>query len=460
MRNITLKNGKNLSNPSFFTISNFGGGGGDKFREVVYKKLTVDTPTLYNYYYLKYGNFSNQERKQLFKYKSINDFMIYVQKEFFKKEFFYKKFQETDLIHNFKEITLLDSGSRNIINDRAKSHKDELSLGYWINELSSIAIEYYKFAEKLKFDLVIGFDIGGKYTFKGDERTNQSIKDAIELIEKNAFTINSKLAEITLKFLKNNPDYTPSILMPIHGKSKIGLMQELDNIKRIEKELNYKFFGFAIGGIANAKNADKDWFKEEDVIPSQMKNAYLAFKSVKKVRENFPDRPIHALGAGGINNIISAVAAGATSYDSQTPGRRAYDGNKLSSEELFNNNTTFMGKFSKYLPGLLNTNLQEINYSYPYKYVNLNVVSKNVSLCGCPSCSLETLISIKDHYSNKITDPERFYYSKQILNSHAVYQHKILSEFLSNNIYDIHNLKFKNEHLNYLVNFTKKMLEE
>lgn len=51
MRNFNI-NGKELPIPSFFQVYNYGGGAGDKCREIVYANLTKDTPALVNYYYL------------------------------------------------------------------------------------------------------------------------------------------------------------------------------------------------------------------------------------------------------------------------------------------------------------------------------------------------------------------------------------------------------------------------
>ena len=41
---------KKLPIPSFFQVYNFGGGRGDKDREIVYSEFTKDTPALINYY--------------------------------------------------------------------------------------------------------------------------------------------------------------------------------------------------------------------------------------------------------------------------------------------------------------------------------------------------------------------------------------------------------------------------
>lgn len=42
---------KKLPVPSFFQVYNFGGGNGDKDREIVYSEFVDDTPALVYYYY-------------------------------------------------------------------------------------------------------------------------------------------------------------------------------------------------------------------------------------------------------------------------------------------------------------------------------------------------------------------------------------------------------------------------
>ena len=51
MRSLNV-HGKTLPVPSFFQVFNFGGGCGDKSREIVYADITADTPALFNYFYI------------------------------------------------------------------------------------------------------------------------------------------------------------------------------------------------------------------------------------------------------------------------------------------------------------------------------------------------------------------------------------------------------------------------
>lgn len=77
-------------------------------------------PTLYNYYYLKTADYAKQELKKLKEFNDIREFMKFAQNEFIKKNFYYDKLKVNDLLHSFEEVTLLDTGGRNLINDIAK----------------------------------------------------------------------------------------------------------------------------------------------------------------------------------------------------------------------------------------------------------------------------------------------------------------------------------------------------
>lgn len=456
MNSITLRNGRKLNNPSFFTISNLGGGGSDKYRESVYKNLYTKIPTLYNYYYLKNHKYARQELARIKEFTTFHDLILFVQNEFIKKKFFYNLIEIPNTSIN--EIILLDTGGRNLINDIIKSNKGIDSIDFWVEKLSKVAIEYYQFAEEYQFDIVIGFDIGGKYTFKDKEKTDEQLVKSIEFIESNAYNINSALAEVTIKFLKENPQYSPSIYMPVHGKIKSYLYKEIENIQNLEKEYDYRFFGIAIGGIASSKGVDEEWFIEKG-NQRNLNNAYVASKVTKIVHSKFPDRPIHVLGAGGIRNIVPVSLAGATSFDSQTPGRRAYDGNALSTKYVFN--TEAKGSFSKYLPGLLTHNLEEINIDQDYDYTAINKVDDAIELCGCPAClQIDNFKEIKKLYSQKESDTEAYYFSRQLLNAHAIYQHKYLSDLVSRYRADMYENNFQNENLKSIVNFSKRILEE
>ena len=74
MKHFTI-NSKRLPIPSFFQVYNFGGGNGDKDREIVYAEFTEDTPALVNYHYIN-NRFPHLFQSNLFndvsKYNSVN----------------------------------------------------------------------------------------------------------------------------------------------------------------------------------------------------------------------------------------------------------------------------------------------------------------------------------------------------------------------------------------------------
>ena len=153
-----------------------------------------------------------------------------------------------------------------------------------------------------------------------------------------------------------------------------------------------------------------------------------ATKIVKSIGGN---KPIHVLGGGNKDNIPTLIFNGATSFDCQTPGRRAYDGNNNSSLLVYDNNAKV--SFSKYIPGLFDNNLNLINTNYKFDYYKINQISDTNLLCGCPACSLiNNTKDLKKLYSMKNQSDEYYYYARQIMNSHSIWQHCKLTNLVSN----------------------------
>lgn len=63
--------------------------------------------------------------------------------------------------------------------------------------------------------MVVGFDLGGKYTEKDDEKSNKKLCDFLASID--AERINNLLLEETIKYLAARPDYYPYVLATVHG---------------------------------------------------------------------------------------------------------------------------------------------------------------------------------------------------------------------------------------------------
>ena len=55
-------------------------------------------------------------------------------------------------------------------------------------------------------------------------------------------------------------DYYPCVLATVHGKTPDDYKACANYILELEKKYNYRFWGFALGGIASYKKLDKSWF--------------------------------------------------------------------------------------------------------------------------------------------------------------------------------------------------------
>lgn len=168
--------GKQLPVPSFFQVYNYGGGNGDKDREIVYSELTGDTPALINYYYInsdKYPHiFQSPAFKNILSYSNIGDVYNNVRKRLIKdKREIYSGYTSGTYDFNDK-IFLLDSGAASIVKQIARE------INYDVTKFASVMVEhmrdYYDFADKLHLDLVVGFDLGGKYTEKDGEKKDKN----------------------------------------------------------------------------------------------------------------------------------------------------------------------------------------------------------------------------------------------------------------------------------------------
>lgn len=444
-----MLNNKTYEEPVFFTISNLGGGGSDKYRETVYVDLLENTPTLYNYFYLvqsKYPNtsaFAVKWLKNINKYSTFSDFIKYTREEMIKDGYSYSEYEFTEYDYE-KTVYLLDSGAANFINLLHKEINYEENPEAFKLKLIQIMHDYYDFADKFKFDIVIGFDIGGKYTFKGDERKEQNIIAGNKSIKENSLDLNEYILNETIKYLKAKKEFYPKIYATVHGNSK----EEYENYAKLilnkEKENDFRFDGFALGGIASSKGVDLGLWdiddeklnelkklvkKSKSVGMSEAKNALMSTIACQSVSNVVGDRQIHALGAGGKLNIIPLWNSGATSFDTQTPGRRAYDG---SGEYVNNFNNPQKGDtFSKYLPGIIDKDLKKINEEETFEYQKINELDENIEQCNCSACEMASLDDIKDLYCSKaINNNEAYYYSRQLMNIHAIHQHNFLCDLI------------------------------
>lgn len=429
MKYLSLNN-KKLPIPSFFQVYNFGGGNADKDREIVYAELTGDTPVLVNYFYIN-NNIPHIFQSPLFNnaisHNSVGDLYNFIRAKLIEKGEIYYDYESVDFDFNTK-IFLLDSGAFNIIKYIAKK------VDYQINEFTKMiekeVIDYYNFAHNLKFDLVICFDIGGKYTKKDGEKNDKKLNKFLSAINIDDF--NNHLLDITVKYLKNKPNYYPKMFVTVHGKTPNEYKNNVKHILDVEKQNKIEFWGFALGGIASYKQVDRSWYDDIDLTKlgkREFINTITPARACKIVREIIGDRPIHALGCGGYNNIPLNYYCGATSFDAASPVRRVGDGSFASTKHVFESSPS-KERFSKYFIGGINAD-NKMRIEHP-KYVQLNEVPNNMQLCGCLACKKARHIqNIKKLYSMKEQCPEANYYSRQLIGLHAVAQHAKLCEIVS-----------------------------
>ena len=168
--------GKILPVPSFFQVYNYGGGNGDKDREIVYSEFTEDIPALINYYYIN-NEYPHHFQSKLFdnieQHASVGNLFNYIRKNLIKKGEIYSEYKSQDYDFN-KKIFLLDSGAANIIKQIAQKVKYDKQK--FQSALTSHLHRYYDFADKLNIDIVVGFDLGGKYTEK-DGKDDVKLKE-------------------------------------------------------------------------------------------------------------------------------------------------------------------------------------------------------------------------------------------------------------------------------------------
>lgn len=425
--------GKQLPVPSFFQVYNYGGGNGDKDREIVYSELTGDTPALINYYYInsdKYPHiFQSPAFKNILSYSNIGDVYNNVRKRLIKdKREIYSGYTSGTYDFNDK-IFLLDSGAASIVKKIAED------IDYDVAKFESVIVEhmrvYYDFADKLHLDLVVGFDLGGKYTEKDGEKKDKKLCEFLSSID--AERINNLLLEETIKYLAAKPDFYPYVLATVHGASQKDYEACVDYILHLEEKYDYTFWGFALGGIASYKQVDSSWYSDIDFAKTGKRGfieTVTPARACRIVRNKVGDRPIHALGCGGYPNIAMNYYCGATSFDAATPVRRVGDGSEESTRQVYDPKPMKGVSFSKYFVGGINADgtMRE----EPCSYVKLNEVKDSMKLCGCPACEMAGSVKhIKDLYHRKAEDNEACYFSRQLMGLHAVRQHRKLCEVIA-----------------------------
>ncbi len=421
---------KRLPVPSFFQVFNYGGGNGDKDRELVYGQFSGNTPALINYFYIN-NRYPHSFQSSLFQpaasgievgplYNQIRHALIA------KGECMAG--YETVPYDFSQKVFLLDSGAFHIVKQVAA--EVDYDITQFQTAIRQHMIDYYTFAHRLKVDLVVGFDLGGKYTEKDNEKKNLPLMSFLEALD--AEKVNDMLLEETVRFLAKEKDFYPHVLSPVHGKTPEAYAACVDNILALEKKYQYQFWGFALGGIASYKQVDPSWYSDISFHKTGKRGfveTVTPARAAMILRKKGITRPIHALGCGGYANIAMNYFCGATSFDSASPVRRVGDGSLESTRLVYDPTPQKEVGFSKFFVGGINRDgslRQE-----PCIYVKLNEISDQLPLCGCPACQeAKSIRRIKDLYAQKEQNHEANYFSRQLMGMHAVWQHRILCETL------------------------------
>ena len=416
---------KDLPVPSFFMIYNIGGGGGDRTRAVVYMDLYNRIPQLYNYYYLNLMSqikFDKAILKHLPEYNDFSEFIKFMRETLIRVHGKYSREHVFKPVDYKQTIYLLDSGAKNILDDIVEGKLTKKDNQTIMDRFDEEMRNYYNFADKHRFDLVVSFDTGGKYTFKDNERNNKCLIEFDKYLSTNKQTINLYLLENTIKYLKARPSYYPYVLATVHGNTPEEYASYTQQILNLEKKYNYKFWGFALGGIASSQGLPGVWFSGYSKKQRISKNTFLSSRATAIVHSIVGDRPIHPLGAGGYDSIDSLYKSGATSFDSNTPNRRAGDGTIETASRVMD--AFAGGSFSKYLIGKKDFKLKDINLELEQAYLNINKVLNTIKLCGCPACSeIYSINTIKQLYAKGAKSREDFFLAKQLMCAHSTWQH-------------------------------------
>jgi len=380
--------------------SNLGGGGQTVSRLPPYLPLIGDLSKknigiLLNYSYLTFykKEGSRKTESAVFNKKELeqlnNETITF--KDFFKK---FKvpnieKFINTDNINSSEDFEiLLDSGSGKILADSVLHYDYDFNDAR--NLIFNLVDHQIDFAEEKGAKYIIAMDYCKKNTYKNEEGRSLKLSNIIDALLSDKGIQNELLLK-TLNVAQQKKSNL-KIFAPIHGQDHDDFLQHYHSITQLEKQSEYKFSGFALGGLSSKGSGEIG-------------------KIVKEIRQAGEVRDIHILGSSGIIKLPVLISAGANFFDCHTPWRRANDGD------------------FKFCMPLLNSKLEIITDSKD-SFINKpsTMINEGNYDCDCPICVNYGFAEIKKLLDNRSNDIEGFNFAKILIYFHGVYQYSYLME--------------------------------
>jgi queuine/archaeosine tRNA-ribosyltransferase len=421
---------KQRATPSYFMTSNFGGGASDLYRIVTYVDLfeANPIPTLFNFYYLTIGGtFRVGWIDFIPEFADILEFFSFIRDKFFKAGFVRKNYPQRPT--DWQPITLLDSGSGNILRDEIEKGK---SSGEILESLEKFIPQLHMFATKHRFNAMIAMDFARKYTYKKGEHKDDIYKRLSGEFSQD-LSSNLLLLKETLDILKKEKTQY-MVYAPVRGQTPEQFSFFTKKILELEKKENVKFDGFALAGIADYRSKSNDIWNIPSGVSLGVKAGLIVSRVAKTVRqvllEERDERPIHGLGIGDVSNIVPLVASGVDTFDCHSTWRRATDGNMESAKFVFKPKSGT--SFSKFLIPAIDSKGEIIkeNKKDLLEYRILPKVSDDI-ICDCNICQKYSIREIKELYS---LGGEDYYFARMLIYAHAVFQHDFLCSRLARQI--------------------------
>jgi hypothetical protein len=377
-------NGKTVSTPAYFFISNVGGGGTNVSRIFTYFDLfsSGQSQLLLNYYYLnthfkKRFDCDRDTLSKLEDFEDILDFMGFARDNFQNRGLVSPEYTQPTTAYN--PLVMLDSGSGDIFRDLILSGK--VNSANFEQVCESEVLRYEEFAAGHRFDFSIAMDIAEKYTKKQGEHANKAYKSFLKRFLTDE--VNLGLLRKTLQLTPKNKGYAS--YAPVHGNNEASYSNFISKIIEVEHKNGKRFDGFAIGGLGKIRSRPE---------------LYKIIKAVRKVLvENDDNRPLHILGVGALQNIIPMSILGADSFDCHSPWRRASEG--------------------KYTVPLFNASSEVLPNNEFWDYKPLSSIDVRTYGCDCPVCSEFDIPKLKKIYGNGGEDQ---YFAKVLLFKHNIFQ--------------------------------------